>query len=91
MEAQHDSASPDTPNLQSSEQDALHEWAASHADELCWPLFTRQELAALRFLVFRLETGRIPAAGPVSAKTEALCGDLLRGSSGARPELWSWF
>jgi hypothetical protein len=42
-----------------------------------WPQFSERELARLRFLVYRRQTGRIRPPAPVCAEVDALCAALL--------------
>jgi hypothetical protein len=51
-----------------------------------WPPFSERELARLRFLVYRRQTGRIRPPVPVPAEVDALCAALLATSGSPDPQ-----
>jgi hypothetical protein len=51
-----------------------------------WPPFSARELARLRFLVYRRQTGRIRPPAPVRAGVDALCASLLATSGPPDPQ-----
>ena len=51
-----------------------------------WPPFSARELARLRFLVYRRQTGRIRPPAPVRAEGDALCAALLATSGPPDPQ-----
>ena len=51
-----------------------------------WPQVSARELARLRFLVYRRQTGRIRPLVPVRAEVDALCAALLATSGPPDPQ-----
>ena len=51
-----------------------------------WPQFSARELARLRFLLYRRQTGRIRPPVPVRAEVDALCAALLATSDPPDPQ-----
>jgi hypothetical protein len=51
-----------------------------------WPHFSARELARLRFLVYRRQTGRMRPPVPVRAEVDTLCAALLATSGPPDPK-----
>jgi hypothetical protein len=66
--------------------DVLTTWTEPADLATCWPQVSARELARLRFLVYRRQTGRIRPPAPVRAEVDALCASLLATSGPLDPK-----